>query len=213
MSTMSVCVGSYGWYLEGEIHDTWIDLPVDPATIKPWLIKHRLWDPTREEIYISDYELPILGLDFGAILNEHTPLEHLNMLAQLMDMLPLECETLTAFIETSGEEPDDILGIANWLIEADRLPYYVYDVPDFCANDSPEEKYGYQLAQGTSWWDALGANGVSDYFDLEDFGRAWSANVALGDDGYVDLCQDFPDQNRYSWDDIEQMMPWHVDSE
>lgn len=211
--SIEVCVGNAGYYAESELRDCWIKLPVDPVTIHPWLVEHGLYDSRHEETYISDYELPILGLDYGTILNEHTPLEHLNLLAALMDMLPLECETLTAFIETSGEEPDGILGLANWLIQADDLPYYSYDVPDYCRDDSPEEKYGYQVARYTGWYEELEKNGVSDYFSLEDYGRAWSANVSLGDDGYVDLCADFPYQDRYSWAEIEAMMPWHNDSE
>ena len=209
MSAITVCVGNYGYYNEGRLHDTWIDLPVEPSTFKPWLVEHRLWDRRHEETYISDYDGIPLGCSYGNVFSEHTSLEHLNALAQLMEMLPLEAETLASFIETSGEEPDDLLGLANWLLQADSLPYYTYDVPSWCANDSAEEKYGYQLANGTLWWEALEANGVSDHFDLEAFGREWSANCALGDDGYVDLCQDFPDQDRYSWDDITAMMPWN----
>lgn len=211
--TICVAVGNYGWYNESYLFDQWLDLPIDPSEIKPWLIKNHLYDRAHEEIYISDYDGYPCGCGHGTIFNEHTPLEHLNMLAALMEMLPLEYETLTIFIETSGEEPDDILGLANWLIQSDQLPYYTYDVPDYCRDDSPEEKYGYQLARYTGWWEELEKNGVSDYFSLEDYGRAWSANVALGDDGYVDLCQDFPYEDRYSWDEIESMMPWHTDGE
>lgn len=213
MSTISVCIGNYGYYNEGYLHDAWIDLPVEPSSIMPWLVEHRLYDRRHEEIYVSDYDGIPLGCSYSSVFSECTSLEHLNMLAQLMEMLPLEAETLTSFVETSGEEPDDVLGLANWLIQADELPYYAYDVPSWCADDSPAEKYGYQLARSTLWWEALEANGVSDHFDLEDFGREWSANCALGDDGYVDLCQDFPYQDRYDWSDIAAMMPWNDDRE
>lgn len=213
MSTISVCVGSYGWYNEGELRDTWLDLPVDPSTIKPWLIEHRLWDRRHEEIYISDYDGVPLGCSYGGAFSECTMLEHLNMLAQLMDMLPLEVEKVEAFIKTCGDEPESVLGLCAWILQADDLPYFDYDVPDYCRDDSPEEKYGLQLARYTKWYEQLEANGVSDYFSLEDYGRAWSANVCLGDEGYVDQCCDYPDEDRYSWDDIEQMMPWHTDEE
>lgn len=32
-----VCVGNYGYYNEGELHDTWMRLPMDPDKIEPWL--------------------------------------------------------------------------------------------------------------------------------------------------------------------------------
>ena len=208
MPTMSVCIGNHGYYAEGELHDAWLELPIEPCEIRPWLIKHHLWDQQHEENYVSDYDGVPLGCTYGGVFSEYTPLHRLNTLAQLMDMLPLECDTVTSFIETSGEEPDDVLGLCNWLLQADDLPYYDYDVPDYCKNDSPEGKYGYQLARYSGWWETLEANGVSDHFDLEGFGREWSANVCLGDDGYVDCTCDFPDQDRYDWDDIEGMMPW-----
>lgn len=49
-----VCVGNYGYYNEGELHDTWMRLPMDPDKIEPWLRSHGLFDEEHEEIYISD---------------------------------------------------------------------------------------------------------------------------------------------------------------
>ena len=34
---LDVCVGNYGYYNEGELHDTWMRLPMDPDKIEPWL--------------------------------------------------------------------------------------------------------------------------------------------------------------------------------
>lgn len=51
-----VCVGNYGYYNEGELHDTWMRLPMDPDKIEPWLRSHGLFDEEHEEIYISDYD-------------------------------------------------------------------------------------------------------------------------------------------------------------
>ena len=31
--TISVCIGNYGYYNEGELHDAWIELPKEPAEI------------------------------------------------------------------------------------------------------------------------------------------------------------------------------------
>lgn len=38
-----VCVGNYGYYNEGELHDTWMRLPMDPDKIEPWLRSHDLF--------------------------------------------------------------------------------------------------------------------------------------------------------------------------
>lgn len=53
---LDVCVGNYGYYNEGELHDTWMRLPMDPDKIEPWLRSHGLFDEEHEEIYISDYD-------------------------------------------------------------------------------------------------------------------------------------------------------------
>ena len=34
---LDVCVGNYGYYNEGELHDTWMRLPMDPDKIEPCL--------------------------------------------------------------------------------------------------------------------------------------------------------------------------------
>lgn len=41
---LDVCVGNYGYYNEGELHDTWMRLPMDPDKIEPWLRSHGLFD-------------------------------------------------------------------------------------------------------------------------------------------------------------------------
>lgn len=210
MSTMSVCVGNYGWYNEGELRDAWIDLPVEPSEIGAWLVRHGLYDRLHEEIYISDYDGVPLGCGYGNIFSECTMLEHLNVLAQLVEDHPDEAGAVERFIDISGEEPESLLGLCNWVLQADELPVYGYDVPEWCEGDSPEAKFGYALAQYAEWWDALGAHGVQDYFDLEAFGRARSADCALGDEGYVDQAQDCPSEDLYSWDEIERMMPWRA---
>lgn len=51
---LDVCVGNYGYYNEGELHDTWMRLPMDPDKIEPWLRSHGLFDEEHEEIYISE---------------------------------------------------------------------------------------------------------------------------------------------------------------
>lgn len=77
---LSVCIGNYGYYNEGDLHDTWITLPKTEAEIRDFLHLNRLQDPLHEEIYISDYD----GVPFGAtqLFTEFCQLEDLNLLAK-----------------------------------------------------------------------------------------------------------------------------------
>lgn len=49
---LDVCVGNYRYYNEGELHDTWMRLPMDPDKIEPWLRSHGLFD----DLPVYDYE-------------------------------------------------------------------------------------------------------------------------------------------------------------
>lgn len=88
---LSVCIGNYGYYNEGDLHDTWITLPKTEAEIRDFLHLNRLQDPLHEEIYISDYD----GVPFGAtqLFTEFCQLEDLNLLAkQLVTVSPDDLE-------------------------------------------------------------------------------------------------------------------------
>ena len=61
---LNVCIGNYGYYNEGSLHDAWITLPKTEAEIRDFLHLNRLQDPLHEEIYISDYD----GIPFGTRL-------------------------------------------------------------------------------------------------------------------------------------------------
>lgn len=63
---ITVCVGNYGYYNEGELHDAWITLPKTDEQIQQFLKENELQDPMHEEIYISDYDGIPFGLNHGA---------------------------------------------------------------------------------------------------------------------------------------------------
>lgn len=81
-----VCVGNYGYYNEGELHDTWMRLPMDPDKIEPWLRSHDLFDEEHEEIYISDYDA--LPFRCPEVFDEYAHLDELNVLAMQLALLP-----------------------------------------------------------------------------------------------------------------------------
>ena len=51
---LNVCIGNYGYYNEGSLHDAWITLPKTEAEIRDFLHLNQLQDSQHEEIYISD---------------------------------------------------------------------------------------------------------------------------------------------------------------
>lgn len=61
---LNVCIGNYGYYNEGSLHDAWITLPKTEAEIRDFLHLNQLQDSQHEEIYISDYD----GIPFGTRL-------------------------------------------------------------------------------------------------------------------------------------------------
>ena len=49
--TITVCIGNYGYYNEGELRDRWITLPKTDAEIQQFLTDNGLQDAQHEEIY------------------------------------------------------------------------------------------------------------------------------------------------------------------
>lgn len=96
-----VCVGNYGYYNEGELHDTWMRLPMDPDKIEPWLRSHDLFDEEHEEIYISDYDA--LPFRCPEVFDEYAHLDELNVLAMQLALLPDGAlEHIDAAVEYGG---------------------------------------------------------------------------------------------------------------
>lgn len=62
---LNVCIGNYGYYNEGSLHDAWITLPKTEAEIRDFLHLNQLQDSQHEEIYISDYD----GIPSGCLLH------------------------------------------------------------------------------------------------------------------------------------------------
>lgn len=95
---LNVCIGNYGYYNEGSLHDAWITLPKTEAEIRDFLHLNQLQDSQHEEIYISDYD----GIPFGTrlLFNEFCHLEDLNLLAkQLVTANPADLEKVGAWIQ------------------------------------------------------------------------------------------------------------------
>lgn len=211
MCTIRVWIGNYGAYNEGYLIDQPAELPM-PENELDNLVRsiqttaERLTHTPCEEMYISDYDGIPFGMSYGRIFSEYTPVYTLNTLAQVMEKYPDNCEIVEHVLDTGCDAPDSVLGLMNWIIQADELPYYSYDAPS-CAT-SEEEKLGWTLAQDASWYRDLIDAGVADYFDMEDYGRCQGFDMYLGDEGFVDPCVEFPSENEYDIARIKELLSY-----
>lgn len=122
---LNVCIGNYGCYNEGYLHDTWITLPKTEVEIRDFLHLNRLQDPLHEEIYISDYD----GIPFGAtqLFTEFCQLEDLNLLAkQLVTVSPSDLEKVGAWIQANNA-PESLVELMNLIEQADEIPFYSWE--------------------------------------------------------------------------------------
>lgn len=128
-----VCVGNYGYYNEGELHDTWMRLPMDPDKIEPWLRSHDLFDEEHEEIYISDYDA--LPFRCPEVFDEYAHLDELNVLAMQLALLPDGAlEHIDAAVEY-GESLNHLDELMNLVAQADDLPVYDYEYDEMHVED------------------------------------------------------------------------------
>lgn len=210
MSEIDVCVGNYGYYAEGKLRDRWVELPMEPDELDEFLVLHGLRDGIHEETYISDYDGYPFDITNG-MFGETTPLTSLNMLAQIMQDNPDACDKLEAALNTDCECPTTVLGLANWILQADDIPYHTYDMPPGygLSDDDFNWNYGLTCAYETGLLDDLKHHGAEGCFEFSEYGEMMSNDVTLGKEGYVDMCVELPSEDTYSWKDIEQMMPWN----
>lgn len=89
-----VCVGNYGYYNEGELHDTWMRLPMDPDKIEPWLRSHDLPDGALEHIDAA--------VEYGESLNHLDEL--MNLVAQADDLPVYDYEYDEMHVEDQWHE-------------------------------------------------------------------------------------------------------------
>ena len=197
---ITVCVGNYGYYNEGELHDAWIELPKSPSEIKAFLRANRLQDREHEEIYISDYDGVPFGLD--SLFTETTRLEDLNLLAMQMQRVDYDEDAVLAYCEAC-DAPDSVVELMNLLEQSDDIPYYAYDQK----GRSPRESMG---LTAVGWNPELAQmlesdSRIADAFSFEDYGEAFEQENTLLEDGYYDNCADYPLLDQYDREDFEAM--------
>lgn len=221
---LSVCIGNYGYYNEGELHDTWITLPKTEAEIRDFLHLNRLQDPLHEEIYISDYD----GVPFGTrlLFNEFCHLEDLNLLAkQLVTANPADLEKVGAWIQ-ANDTPESLVGLMNLIEQADDIPFYswgydgAYDKDEFgnmiYTTMSPEKNYGHEMVEQNEELKRIldSSSQIESAFDYEKYGRAYTegGEVTVLEDGYIDNCADGPDEDYYDRDELVSLIGGRYDA-
>lgn len=186
---ITVCVGNYGYYNEGELRDTWIDLPVPDSELKAFLLRNGLYDAEHEETYVSDYDGIPLGMGYGGAFSEYASLEDLNLLARVMEATPdWQLEQLRGAFEAGADQPGTVIGVANLVAQPDELPYseYLYQ-PDDPSNGvtSREEALALTEVEERGGLENLDRNELERHFDVE----AWGGDlriedVNVGDEGW-----------------------------
>lgn len=213
-ATISICIGNYSAYNSGYLIDRWVDLPQEPAVLEATIEEMRrnaelLTGSPSEEFYVSDYDGIPFGFEYGRLFSEYTSIGSLNVLAKVMEEHPNETETMQAVLDTGCDVPDSLLGLCNWILQADELPYYSYSIDlNLFKNDSNELKMGYSCAIDSGLFEKLEELDVLSYFDFEHYGREMSHDAHLGEAGYVDAALPMPREDRFSWDEIKDDIGW-----
>lgn len=170
---ITVCVGNYGYYNEGELRDKWITLPKSEREISDFLKGSGLMDAEHEETYISDYDGIPLGMGYGGAFSEYTSLEDLNLLARAMEEAdPAGLERLEGAFRAGAEQPDSVIGVANLVAQADEVPYQEYPhKPGEHGVSSAREAYALYHVEEMGGPEALGRETLEELFDVESYGR------------------------------------------
>ncbi len=185
--SIKVCVGNWGYYNEGELHDAWIELPKQPEEIKSFLEDRRLLDDEHEEIYISDYD----GVPFGLndVFTEYTRLSDLNLLAAQLENTELDEDAIAAYCN-SCDAPKTVIELMNLIEQREEIPFYRYEEQ----GRTPRESMGITAIDWNPQLKAVLASDPDiDYaFDYEVYGESFEQQFDLYENGYFDCCADYP---------------------
>ena len=176
---LNVWIGNLGKYNEGELVGGWLKLPKSDKEIDEFLKNVVELNDEYEEYMINDYET-----DLPYKVYEYDSIRELNLLAKIAEEVE-DMDKINGYIDAQGSLSK--LELMNLLKQEDRISFYNYE--DDVTNASLEHKYGYTMAELWGVARLLEDNDLSMYFDYEKYGRDRSmcCNVALLDEGYIDL--------------------------
>lgn len=201
--TITVCIGNYGYYNEGELRDQWITLPKSDEEIRAFLRDNGLYDSLHEETYISDYDGIPLGMAYGGAFSELTSLDDLNLLARAMsEAEPWELEQVRHAFECGADQPTTVIGVANLVAQAGDIPFSEFAWKPSDPNNmvsSPEEAYALTEIENLGGPEYLPREELERHFDVERYGRDMRIDsVQAGDEGWCWRgSMEGPDASRY----------------
>jgi len=193
---LNIWVGNLGKYNEGELKGGWLELPKSKEEIDNFLKEKVGLNEEYEEYMINDYET-----DLPYKVTEYENISTLNLLAKVADNIN-NLEAIEGYADAEGDL--NIEELMNLIIQEDDIPYYSYEIDSWSM--SPQEKYGYMMAEMTGIADILVRHQIEGYFDFEGYGRDAEMNgyVELLDNGYIDKSEGI-ELNKYSLTEIMEM--------
>lgn len=188
-------ITNLGKYKEGELVGRWLDFPTTNKELSEVCLsigigQKRDDGSVYEEIFISDYECSIPGLERG--LGEYSNIDELNHLATLINNLDdVYSDTLYAAFET--EYAGNTAVAVNLVENIGRGAYSLLeDIKD-------EEDMGRYIVSESNenipeWLEA--------YIDYEALGRDKAVNGSFTSNGYIELQSEAKDDYYKGYEDI-----------
>lgn len=197
----SVFVQNLAYYNEGIIVGGWIDLPQPQEKINEFLKDVVKIDNTHEEYEIADienYPFEYKGIQWSS-------LSKINSLAVAYSKLEeSEKEAVEAYCNYVENNNLGVNELINICFQANEIPYYNYNFSNMnnYINISNYEKMGLTMAYENGLSAKLEKLGVNEYFDYEGYGRAFSYDYKLLENGYMEY--ENIDKTLYANEEIEE---------
>lgn len=192
-------ITNLGKYTEGELVGQWVDFPTTKERLKAVMSEIGIGSKREdgslyEEVFITDYECNIPGLEIG--LGEYSNIDELNHLATLINNLDDEySDTLYAAFET---EYSGNTAVAINLVENIEQGAYT-----LLGNIKNEEDMGRYLisesGENIPEW-------LKSYIDYDDYGRdeAINRNGSFTSNGYIEAQTALKDDYYKGYEDIPE---------
>lgn len=188
-------ITNLGKYTEGELVGRWIDFPTTKEKLADVLSQIGIGSKRDdgslyEEVFITDYECNIPGLERG--LGEYSNIDELNHLATLIDNLDdVYSDTLYAAFET--EYSGNTAVAINLVENVERGAYSLlenvkdeYDMGKYLISESGENI--------PEW--------LESYIDYESYGSDKAINGSFTSNGYIEAQTELKDDYYKGYDDI-----------
>lgn len=195
--TISVCVGNYGYYAEGELRDQWLHLPMPTDKLAKWPKENGLYDAMHEEIYISDFNCE--HFDLYKMFGMNIRLDDLNRLAYAMSIEPDGIETVERYLDLA-DKPETIGELIELVLNWRDISYSDFPVDHW--GDPSLELFGIELADDYGLLKALEDNGAGSCFDFKQFAEDNLMDYLYDEKGWLLESFSYQDYSRAELDEL-----------